>query len=344
MTTEYESRENFLKAHSRARREEVLARLGRKPTSLLPFEALSAILKVYQHAPRQQTEMVALDKIVGSVGRYKDFTRDFLPKSMAMRDRWAKVEQAMESLEGTPPIELYRLGEVYFVADGNHRVSVARAAGFDAIEAHVTDIPVDVDLQPGDSLDEAIIKAEKARFLAETRLGERVPHLDIYFTHPGGWMRLLEHVHIHRRLLCQERGCESPLEIPLEDAAEDWYDNSYCPIIQAIRDRQLLRRFPGRTAADLYVWIWGYIFDAYRRLGEKVAPEEAAAMMELRAPSPFQQAVQGLMNGIGELSRSLMGEDDRVPDWVTQTFEWDDGSLNELAGHHDGMEQRVDSA
>ncbi|MCU0509735.1 MAG: transcriptional regulator [Anaerolineae bacterium] len=326
--TVFESRENFLRAHSRARREEMLARIGGRPTSLLPFEVLSAILKGYQQAPRAQTEMVPLERIVGSVGRYKDFTRDFFPKRMAMRDRWAAVEQAMESMEGTPAIEVYRLGEVYFVADGNHRVSVARAAGFDSIEARVIDIPVDVDLQPGDSLDEAIIKAERARFLTETQLAERIPHLDIYFTRPGGWMRLLEHVHIHRRLLSEERG----EEVALEDAAEDWYDRSYCPIIQAIRDRQLLGRFPGRTAADLYVWIWGYIFDAYRSLGEKIEPEEAAAVMELRAPSPFQQAVQGLMNRIAEVSRSLNGGSEHVPDWVTQTFEWDDGSLSQLAG------------
>ena len=188
-------------------------------------------------------------------------------------------------------------------ADGNHRVSVARASGFDSIEAHVTDIPVDCDLEPGDSLDEAIMKAEHARFLAETRLNERVPFVDIYFTRPGGFVKLLEHVHIHRRLLSQERG---------EDGHR-W----------KMRRRTGMRRAtarssrrsaiasccgasPGRTAADLYVWMWGYIFDAYRRMGEKVEPEEAAAMMELRAPSGFQQAVQGLMNRIGEASRALV--------------------------------------
>jgi hypothetical protein len=332
--TDYLSRENFLRAHSRARREEMLARLGGKPTSLLPFEVLSAILKGYQQIPRPKTEMVPLDKIVGSVGRYKDFTRDFLPKSMAMRDRWAAVEQAMESMVGTPPIEVYRLGEVYFVADGNHRVSVARASGFDAIEAHVTDIAVDVDLQPGDSLDEAIIKAERARFLRETGLERRVEHLDIYFTRPGGWTRLLEHVHIQRRLLSEERGDrDSAVEagVTLEDAAEDWYYGSYCPIIQAIRDRGLLQRFPGRTAADLYVWIWDYIFQAYQQLGEKVEPDEAAAVLEQQAPSTFQQAVQGLMNRIGDASRALVSGHERVPEWVNQTFEWDDGSLNALA-------------
>lgn len=327
------SRENFFRAHSRARRAEVLARLGGRPTSLLPFEVLSSILSGYQQVPRQKSEMIPLNKIVGSVGRYKDFTRDFLPKSRAMIDRWARVENAMESLEGTPPIEVFCIGGVYFVADGNHRVSVARASGFDSIEAHVTDIDMDCDLQPGDSLDAAIMKAERARFLRETRLDERLPAVDIYFTRPGGFLKLLEHVQIHQRLLSQKRGASvaGGEQISLEDAALSWYDNSYCPIVGAIRQRQLLQRFPGRTAADLYVWLWGYIFEAYQRFGEKVDPQEAAAMMELRAPSPFQQAVQGLMNRLAEVSRSIMAGDEQPPDWVTQTFEWDDGSLSELA-------------
>ena len=131
-------------------------------------------------------------------------------------------------------------------------------------------------------------------------------------------------------------GDVSPGDVSLEDAAQDWYENSYCPIIQAIRDRQLLRRFPGRTAADLYVWMWGYIFDTYRRLGERVDPQEAAAMMESRAPSGFQRAVQGLMNRIAEASRSIAGTSERLPDWVAQTFEWGDGSLSELADQTEG--------
>ena len=57
------------------------------------------------------------------------------------------------------------------MADGNHRVSVARANGFEDIEAYVTEIPVDPGIEPGDTLDEAIIKAERARFIAETGIG-----------------------------------------------------------------------------------------------------------------------------------------------------------------------------
>jgi len=334
------SRENFFRAHGRARRHELLARLGGKPTSLLPFEVLASILKGYQRVPLAETEMIPLDKIVGSVGRYNDFTRDFLPKNHSMLDRWVRVEQAMESLEGTPPIEVYRVGDVYFVADGNHRVSVARASGLDALEARVIDIPSAIDLETGDTLDEAIIKAERARFLAETGLGERVPVVDMYLTRPGGFTRLLELVRLHQRFLYDERGSE----VTLQDAAEDWYCTSYQLTIETIRDRQLLRRFPNRTAADLYVWLWSHIVETYERAGERVLPEEAVAALESTAPSPFQQAVQALMERIAEVSRSLASGTERVPDWITQTHEWNDGTLSALAKtseevHDDG---RVD--
>jgi len=321
------NRENFFRAHGRARRHELLARLGGRPTSLLPFELLASVLKGYQRVPLPDTEMIPLDKIVGSVGRYNDFTRDFLPKNYSMIDRWVRVEQAMESLEGTPPIEVYRVGDVYFVADGNHRVSVARASGLDALEAHVVDIPSAIDLEPGDTLDEAIIKAERARFLAQTGLAERVPVVDMYLTRPGGFTRLLELVSLHQRLLSDERGSE----VSLQDAAEDWYRTSYLPTIETIRDRQLLRRFPNRTAADLYSWLWSHIMETYRRAGERVSPEEALAALESRAPSPFQQAIQALMERIAEVSRSLVSGAERVPDWITQNHEWNDGSLSELA-------------
>jgi hypothetical protein len=74
----------------------------------------------------------------------------------------------MADLEGVPPIEVFQMGSVYFVSDGNHRVSVARASGFKEIEAYVTRIMADVDLKPGDSLDEALRKAELASPLART--------------------------------------------------------------------------------------------------------------------------------------------------------------------------------
>jgi hypothetical protein len=325
-TPSFAGKNLFYKVRGRAQFQDFLARLGGRTNDLLPFDALASALQVYQQIPRRAPEAIPLDKIVGSVGRYKDFTRDFLPRNLEMAPRWARIEDALDSPEGLPPIEAYKIGDVYFVADGNHRVSVARANGFQDIEAYVTEIPVDPGIEPGDTLDEAIIKAERSRFIAETGIDACYPYLDIYFTRPGGFPQLLVHVQIHRRLLHRDQGDDRP--VGLTEAACDWYENDYLPIIESIRERQLLRRFPGRTAGDLYVWIWGYIFEMYRQSGEKITPEEGVQMLESRAESPFQQAVTAVMGRLAEYSRGRSHE--AVPDWVTQTFEWDDGSLAEL--------------
>ena len=86
--------------------------------------------------------------VVG-VGRYRDFTASFLPKNAKMQDRWSRVYAQANSMQGMPPIELYKIDDVYFVRDGNHRVSVARQMGQKSIEAHVTELPTPIDLEPG---------------------------------------------------------------------------------------------------------------------------------------------------------------------------------------------------
>jgi len=320
------STRHFHQAHGRAQLKDFLARLGGRSNDLLPFETLASRLQVYQQIPRSRPEVIPLDKIVGSVGRYKDFTRDFLPRNPELAFRWARIEDALDSLEGLPPIEVYQIGDVYFVADGNHRVSVARANGFRDIEAYVTEIPVDPGIQPGDSLDEAIVKAEHVRFLAETDLDGGYPHLDIYFTRPGGFARLLDLIQIHRRLMQRERAEDAPVTIG--EAACDWYENAYLPVVALIRDQQLLGRFPGRTAADLYVWIWGYLLQAYRAGGERATPEDGVQILATQAESPLRQAATSVMARLAELAGGPTGGG--VPDWVSQTFEWDDGSLAEL--------------
>ena len=111
------------------------------------------------------------------MGRYTDFTRTFLPRRPEDKERWARVKAAMEDPvgKGVPPIEVYKVGDTYFVLDGNHRVSIARQEGTKSIEAHVievkTDIPVTPDLQP----DDLIIKAEYADFLEKTEIKEFDP-------------------------------------------------------------------------------------------------------------------------------------------------------------------------
>ncbi len=283
----------FLQARVQALREDWRNRLTGKPVDLLPYDAVAAVLKSYQHRQLTEVRAIPLDKIVGSVGRYKDFNRRFLPRRRSLAYRWARVEQAMDSSLGVPPIEVYQIGDVYFVLDGNHRVSVARANGFDTIDAYVTVVPVAADIEAGDSLDEAIIKAECAHFLAQTRLAEHCADLDIRFTKPNGYPRLLEHIYTHRHFMGLDapQG-EAPVSFPA--AAANWYANVYLPIVAAIRRYGLEQRFPGQTPADLYVQVSARILEQSIQQGHR--PETDAVVQELaaEAPSPLAAAMQNL--------------------------------------------------
>jgi len=316
--------ERFWRERKRADRRDFLARLTGRDDDLLPFESLVQILQARQQIPGRQIEMIPLDRIVGSVGRYRDFTRDFRPRGGISGDRWVRVYRAMNSLEGVPPIEVYKLGDVYFVSDGNHRVSAARAAGFDKIAAYVTEIPVDPDLEPGDTLDQAIIKVERARFMQETGLEERFgPINDIRFTKPGGYLRLLEHIQAHRYFMGLDRPGQG--EISFQDAAADWYLNVYRSIVAAIQRRNLLQQFGDTTAADLYVWASGRIMEAATQYGQQLSPDEAVASLEEETRrSGWQQALRDMMTVLGEIGDALVSSHVGIPEWAGQALEWGD--------------------
>ena len=131
---------------SRARRRQLLARLAarlrREPNDvslILPFEeVVSALGKVGER--RLGLQSIALDSIVGTVDRAREFDRSFRPTSGRVRKRWERIAKAMRSGEAMPPITVYRIGDMHFVEDGHHRVSVARQLGLDTIDAYVTEI------------------------------------------------------------------------------------------------------------------------------------------------------------------------------------------------------------
>lgn len=242
---------DFQSARQKAGMQEILARLTGKSTQLLSYEEVAEKLKLHIHVERG-IQNIPLDAIVGSVGRYTDFTRTFLPLRDDDRERWARVKvEFIEGQVGLPPIEVYKVGEAYFVIDGNHRVSIARQEGFVSIGAHVievkTDIPFTSDVQP----DDLIIKAEYAEFLHATLLADSKPNVDLSLTAPGQYGKLMDQILVCQQLLQQEQ----KREVSLQDAAAYWYDNIYLPVAETIRDRGLLRWFPQRTIPDLYVWI-----------------------------------------------------------------------------------------
>jgi nucleotide-binding universal stress UspA family protein len=273
--------QDFYRARRRAALQEIMARLTGKSADLLSFEDVRQKLKAKGIAARELKE-IPLDAIVGSVGRYADFTRSFLPRRDSDRERWAKVEVAVTGLIGLPPIDVYQIGQAYFVLDGNHRVSVARELGATHIQADVTEVRTKVPLSPDVQPDDLILKAEYADFLERTHLDELRPEADLSVTVSGQYRALEEHIEVHRYFM----GLEQEREIPYEEAIGHWYDEVYLPVVQVIRERGILRDFPGRTETDLYLWVSEHRAALGKEMGWEIEPGAAAADFAQFSPRP----------------------------------------------------------
>lgn len=270
--TRFSAVNDFYRARNQATLKEIIARFSGKSTELLSYEDVRQMLRAKRSIERGLQD-IPLDAIVGSVGRYSDFTRDFLPRNDADKERWTGVKLAIQGLVGLPPIDVYQLGGVYFVIDGNHRVSVARQQGATHIQAFVTEVRSRVTLSPDIQPDELISKAEYADFLEKTHLDELHPEANLSVTAPGKYPLLLEHIDVHRYLLAREQD----QDIPYPEAVADWFDTVYTPVVEVIRESGILRYFPQRTETDLYLWIARYKEDLEKQLGWSIRPETAVA-------------------------------------------------------------------
>ena len=241
---------------SRARRRAFLRRIGaylrRDPGSnhLLSFDevkgALGAVSQVYAGMRE-----VPVSKIVGSVGRHRDFDRAFLPSKPDLGVRWRRIDEIMDKGEELPPVSLYKIGDAYFVQDGNHRVSVARQRGVEMIDAEVIElrsrVPVDSALTARDLLH----KLEHRRLLERLPIDRVLPEIKVEFSDVSDYRRLATYVEAHGFRLSQLwRRYVSP-----EEVLGDWYEYGYRPIAEMIREERILDAFPGRTELDLYLWI-----------------------------------------------------------------------------------------
>ena len=291
---------DFDRLRNQAITQELLAPLTKMPVDLLPYEEVRDKLHLRGGIDRGLQD-IPLDKIVGSVGRYRDFTRTYLPRSGVSRERWARVRAMAESMEGWPPIEAYKVDDVYFVKDGNHRVSAARDMGFESIEGYVSEVespvPLDSRLTPMD----LIIKADYADFLACTQLDKLRPDQNIEFTVPGRYQDLLTHIVAHHYCLEQGRG----QAVAWEEAVTGWYDNVYLPLVSLIKDQDLLNEFPHRTEADLYAWVTRHemelrqLFDVSDVDDRFVVEDFAGQYSERPIVSQFkalQRAILGLLH------------------------------------------------
>ncbi len=284
--------QDFRRARRKADIQEVLARLSGNPTSLLSFEDVRKKLKAEEAESRTLKE-IPLSAIVGSVGRYKDFTRSFLPRRESDRERWARVKETIETI-GLSPIDVYQIDEVYFVLDGHHRVSIAKEIGAAYIQANVIRVHTKVPLNPDDQPDDLIIKAEYGEFLALSKLDETRPKADFLVTAPGQYAHLTEQIECHQLVLAKTS--PSGISITLKQAAADWYDEIYKPVVRIIRRRGILRDFPGRTETDLYLWVLEHRETLQEELGWAVGTETATTDLV----SKYSPKTKHVVSRVGE--------------------------------------------
>ncbi|HVV10707.1 ParB N-terminal domain-containing protein [Amycolatopsis sp.] len=237
----------------RARRRQVLSRLAnwlrREPDDvniMLPFDEVVDALG-YVGERRIGLRVIQLDSIVGSVDRGRDFDRRFRPTSGRVRERWERLALAARRGENIPPIEVYRVGDLHFIIDGHHRVSVAHALGLSTIDAYVTEVRTKLKPAGIRYRGDLIVKDYRRLFL------ERVPltgsaRADVVLSDPWHYAMLGEHVEAWGFRLMQDEGTF----LDRATVANRWYEKEYQPVVEMLRQADLIG---DRTEAEAYMWV-----------------------------------------------------------------------------------------
>ncbi len=182
------------------------------------------------------------------------------------------MKTAVMDMKGMPPIDVYKTDDVYFVIDGNHRVSIARQLGAKTITAHVIEIKTRIPITPEDDANELLCKARYADFLEETGLDKLRPDANLYLTFCGKFRVLQNQIARYRQFV------EQRVSHPVTDkeAVARWYDEVYRPVLRIIREQGIMRNFPRLTEADMYVLISERREELVEKLGWRVDLETAA--------------------------------------------------------------------
>jgi hypothetical protein len=273
--------------------QDILTAFTRRPAGLLPFDEVRDKLQLCNMHELGLRD-VPLDHIVGSVGRYQDFTRAFFPRRDDLQDRWRRIDRLVTGGSGIPPIELYKVGGVYFVRDGNHRVSVARKHQFPSIQAYVWEYQTHVPLEPDVDIDELLCQIAHDAFVKRTDIDRLCPDPCVRLTQPDGYAALLNEIEAFQGILSQI----DEEEMPFDQAVVLWGEMRYSPVVEIIRQRDILQEFPGRTETDLYLWLCHNQEELAARYGGQVFMEDAAddlarRFRQTRLPArPVRQALR----------------------------------------------------
>jgi hypothetical protein len=280
---------DFGRARRRRAMSQIAARLRREGdlSTILPFEEVVRALGRREER-NLGLQTIELDSIVGTVDRGREFDRRFRPTTGRVRPRWERINTAQRKGQSMPPIDVYRIGELHFVKDGHHRVSVARALGFDVIDAYVTEIVTEMGAGREIKMSDLPLKSHQRLFF------ERVPlpadaRAEIKLSDEWRYAALAEAIEAWGFRVSQDRGELMSRSV----VAEEWYDDEYRPVVEMLREADLVRR--GMTDTEAYMRVahlrylilrtheWDdTVIDAVRRDLEAPGIEEDTMVRTLR--------------------------------------------------------------
>ena len=234
-----DAQNDFQRARRHATAARLAARLRGEPDDVrmvLPYEEVVAALGfVSEH--RVGLEIVALDTIVGSVDRGREFDRSFRPTSGRVRSRWEHIAAAVRRGESMPPIELRRIGEIHFVTDGHNRVSVARALGRVDIDGYVTAVVTRVGAEKAITLADLPMKSLERVFFERVPLPDHA-RAEIVLTDSWDYAELAEAVEAWGFRLSRDRG----IPVSRRENAYQWLEEEYRPVVAMLREAELIGR------------------------------------------------------------------------------------------------------
>jgi hypothetical protein len=244
-----DAQHDFLRSRRRAALARLAARLRGLPDDVgivLPYDEVIEALGFVSER-RTGLQVVAIDTIVGTVDRGRDFDRRFRPTSARVRSRWEHIAAAVRRGEALPPVDLVRIGEIHFVQDGHHRVSVARALGLQEIDAFVTEVFTRVGAERKITLADLPLKTHQRVFFERVPLPEEA-RAEIQLSDPWSYPLLAEAVEAWGFRTIQDR--REPLE--RDETARLWLENEYRPVVAMLRDADLIGK---RTDTEAYMKI-----------------------------------------------------------------------------------------
>lgn len=270
--------DDFQKVKNKAKLNLLLHFLQPEETKMLSLCEAKKLLKptgeVYKGL-----QIVKVDQIVGSENRFKDFDNHFMPTSSYLQTRWEHIDMAYLNGETLPPIMLYELGGLYFVRDGNHRVSVAKAQGVEAIDAEVISLQSKIKLKVGETKQKMLLRVinyEKKCFYSQTNFAQLTGNWSLDFSTAGMYDVIYNHILMHKYYINQNKN----YELSLETAIVSWYNTIYHPIIVAIDDFGIIKKFKKKTYGDLYVWLVKYWDDLKQVYGNDYSIQQATKEFE----------------------------------------------------------------